>query len=74
MIVLTGDYEEEEVARLCQLQHSEYGDFAIRATLDEYAMSFSEHGLQGEDSSGRARSDSTTSSNNGSTKGGGPIG
>lgn len=39
---MKGDYDEEEVARLCQLQHSEYGDFAIRATIEAYAASFSE--------------------------------
>ncbi len=31
-----GEYDESEVARLCKLQHSEYGDFTWRATIDEY--------------------------------------
>ena len=56
-----GDYDEAEVTRLCGLQHSEYGDFAWRATVEDFAASFSEQG-KGADK-GRQRSDSCTDSN-----------
>ncbi|KAJ1413587.1 Sodium/hydrogen exchanger family-domain-containing protein, partial [Ochromonadaceae sp. CCMP2298] len=36
-----GDYNREEVARLCQLQHSEYGDFTWKAAIDDFRNSIS---------------------------------